>query len=272
MPELPEVETIKRELSPFLKGEKIRDVIIKREEIIGFPSVRVFKRELIGKAIKDLERRGKYLIFLLSDGSRLLFHLKLSGRLILHQEKGELRHERLKLVLNKRNLSFVEPRMFGRVFFVRDRFPNVLKGFLELGPEPLAKDFNESFLAKRLKRRKGKIKSILLDQRVGCGLGNIYTDESLFLAGIHPERSGVSLMPFEIRKLVRSIKKVLKEAIRDKGTTLSDYFRPNGRGGNYQLRLRVKDREGKPCRRCGTPIERIKIGNRSTHFCPQCQK
>lgn len=272
MPELPEVETIKNELHPFLKEKVIRDVVIKRKEIIGFPTSKVFKKELIGKVIKEVKRRGKYLILELSDGSKLFFHLKLSGRLILGYGNRDLKYERLRLVFNKRILSFVEPRMFGRVFFVRGKIPEVLKGFQELGPEPLTIDFNRRFLEKKLNGRKRKIKSILLDQRIGCGLGNIYTDESLFLAGINPERSGGSLTPIEIGKLVRSIKEVLREAIRYKGTTLADYFRPDGKGGNYQMRLRVKDREEEPCWKCGTLIKRIKIDNRSTHFCPQCQK
>lgn len=272
MPELPEVETIKNELSPYLRGKKIQGVVIKRREIIGFPKKRVFKQDLIGRIITDLKRRGKYLILELNDGQRLLFHLRLSGRLFWDKENGGLKYERMRLVLNKGSLSFVEPRMLGRVFLIQREIPRVLRGFQELGPEPLEKGFHHNFLQERLKIRKGKIKSLLLDQRIGCGLGNIYADESLFRAGIHPERRGDTLTAEEIKNLVRAIKSVLREGIRCKGTTLSSYQRPDGKTGGYQERLRVKDREGEPCLVCRTPIQKIKISGRKTNFCPRCQK
>ena len=272
MPELPEVETIKRELAPHLKGEIIREVVIRRKEIVGFPKIQLFKQKVIGKRIKEVERRGKYLILRLSDGSRLIFHLKLSGRLFLIDGEESPKHERIRFLLNQRNLSFVEPRMFGRVFLVEGEVPRVLKGWQELGPEPLSRAFNQSFLGEKLRGRKGKIKSLLLDQRIGCGIGNIYADESLFLARINPERTGGSLTQEEIARLVRAIKKVLRKAIRHKGTTLSDYFRPDGKEGGFQSLLRVKDREGEPCLVCGELIQKIRIGNRSTHLCPRCQR
>jgi len=275
MPELPEVETIKNELVPYIKGKRIKDIVIKRKEIIGFPNHKSFVKKSKGKKIINIRRRGKYLIFELNNGNKLLFHLKLSGRLFLINDLSpdcELKYERLRLVLNHQGLSFIEPRMFGRVYLIQKNIPKQLKGFQELGPEPLERDFNKTFLKAKLKNRKGKIKSLLLDQRIGCGIGNIYADESLFRAKIHPKRSGATLSDDEITRLVRAIKICLKAAIRYKGTTLSDYFRPKGIGGNYASHLLVKAREGKPCFICGTLIQREKISNRSTHFCPRCQK
>ncbi len=273
MPELPEVETIKRELLPRIRGRVINRVLVRRREIIGFPTLLRFKRSLLGRKITGGERRGKYLILKLDDGKRLVFHLKLSGRLLLVSSGTEVKHERIRFRFSnsKVALVFVEPRMFGRVYLVGREIPRVLKGFAELGPEHLTKDFNFLFLKERLAKRKAKIKPLLLDQRLGCGLGNIYADEALFSAKIHPLRAGASLTRFEVKRLVRSIKKVLKEAIGYKGTTRSDYFRPNGRGGGYQWRLRVKDRAGEPCFVCGAKIEKIKVSNRTTHFCPRCQ-
>ncbi len=281
MPELPEVATIKNELLPHLKRKRIKDVIIKRREIIGFPNSRTFKRNLKGRVIRDIKRRGKYLIFNLDNGSQLIFHLRLSGRIFLtnavtrdsaSKARDILKYERIRFVLTGKNLSFVEPRMFGRVFLVKDYIPEVLRGFKNLGPEPLEKEFNTQFLWGKIHHRRGKIKSLLLDQTIGCGIGNIYSDEALFIARINPERRGNTLTKKEVANLVKAIKMVLREGIRYKGTTISDYLRPDGKVGGYQKRLRVKDREGKPCALCEMTIQKIKISNRSTNFCPKCQR
>ncbi len=274
MPELPEVETIKRELKPVIVNKRITEIKIVRPDIIGYPSVRAFKKGVIGKRITNLTRKAKYLIFDLDNNHQIIVHLRLSGKLLVWQNTTNApKHERIRFYLSgKTILSFVEPRMLGRVYLVpKDNYPDVLNGLKELGLEPIDKKFNYNYLSSKLKNRKATIKSLLLNQSITAGIGNIYSDEALFLAGIHPLRRANTLTDSEIEKLTNSLRDVIQIGIKSKGTTVSDYLRPNGKEGRYQFRSFVFDREGEPCRICKTKIEFVKIGNRRTRFCPKCQ-
>lgn len=274
MPELPEVETIKRELKPFVINKRISKVKIIRSDVIGCPSVRVFKKAVVGKKISKLSRKAKYLIFDLNNSYQIIVHLRLSGQLLVWKHKKDApKHERIRFYLsNNTFLSFVEPRVLGRVYLVsKGAYPDVLKGLKNLGLEPIDKRFTCDYLASRLKYRKATIKSLLLNQSITAGVGNIYSDEALFLAGIHPLRRANTLSELEIKKLSQALYDVLHAGIKYKGTSVSDYLRPNGSEGKYQFRSYVFGREGEMCRICKTKIEFAKIGNRRTRFCPKCQ-
>lgn len=274
MPELPEVETIKNELKSFLINKKIIGIKLENKKIIGYPKEKDFLKEIVDKKILDINRKGKYLIFKLSDNYNLIFHLRLSGRLIYSGEpKEEVKYTRIKFLLNKGVLSFSEPRLLGRVYLYKNnRIPEVLSSLNNLGKEPLMPEFNFQYLKDKIKNRNTNIKSLLLDQRIASGVGNIYSDEALFCAKINPKRKGSSLKDNEIKRLVKCLKRIIKLAIIKKGTSISDYLRPNGKEGSFQNYLKVFRREGEECVRCNGKIMRIKINNRSSFFCPNCQR
>ncbi len=273
MPELPEVETIRRELEPLLAGKRITSVRVGRPDIVGFPGATAFARSVPGHTVRRLGRRGKYLIVELDKGRELVFHLRLSGHLAVNREPGA-RFERCRLELaDGSGLSFVEPRVLGKVYFVRaGDYPKALAGMQRMGREPVEPGFDERYLADRLRGRSAPVKTLLLDQRVCCGVGNIYADEGLHRAGIRPDRRAGSLKPAEVRRLARGLRRVIGDGIRWCGTTLGDgrYLRPGSQAGSFQRHLRVMGREGETCR-CGGRVKRIKLGNRSSHFCPRCQ-
>ncbi|MBS4015323.1 MAG: bifunctional DNA-formamidopyrimidine glycosylase/DNA-(apurinic or apyrimidinic site) lyase [Candidatus Latescibacteria bacterium] len=275
MPELPEVETIRRELNPYVINRKISKIYIQRPDIIGYPSADVFKKEVTGKTITNLARKAKYLIFELNSDKAMIIHLRLSGQLLVWNgnKKDAPKHERIRFFLSgKKNLSFVEPRVLGRAYLVeKDNYPDVLGGLKELGLEPIDKKFCFDYLYSKLKGRKAPIKNLLLDQSITAGIGNIYSDEALFLAGIHPLTRANKLTLNDIKKLAITLRQVIKAGIKSKGTSISDYLRPDGKEGGYQFCSYVFDREGEKCRKCGTLIEFKKIGNRRTRFCPKCQ-
>jgi formamidopyrimidine-DNA glycosylase len=272
MPELPEVETIKRELQPLLTGKTITNCRVLRPDIIGYPSVKLFKRRIKNAVITGVRRRAKYLIIDLDSGSMLIFHLRLSGALLIKEKLS--RHARIAFRLNDGSLLvFDEPRVLGRVYLIgRDDKPRILKGFRELSHEPISPEFDFAYFKQNLKKRKTRIKSVLLDQKVCAGVGNIYSDEALFKAGIRPFRRASSLRTAEVFKLLLALKDVLHLGIKHLGTTVSDYKRVNEQTGNFQKLLCVYSREGEPCKVCGTPIVVKKIGNRGTRYCPKCQK
>lgn len=276
MPELPEVETIRQELLPLVKGKKILSVKVFRSDIIGYPKESEFIKGIKNQKIRDVNRAGKYLLFQLDEDRQLIIHLRLSGRLLLNPpiKRGiAIPYERLRLLLNnRRQLSFVEPRVLGRVYLIKDsKLPKNLNGLATLGLEPIDPNFNSGYLKSKISHRSANIKSLLLDQRITAGVGNIYSDEALFLSGIHPLRSANSLSDNEIKKLASSLRNVIKTGIKSKGTTVSDYLRPDASEGKYQLQAFVFAREGEKCRRCGSIIQKIRIGNRSSRFCPKCQ-
>ncbi len=245
---------------------------------MGYPDAAAFRRNLTGRTIVRLSRRGKYLIVELDRGWRLAFHLRLSGHLELVNPGEQPNYERLGLVLSRgKRLSFVEPRVLGRAYLFREwEVPRTLVGMTRMGPEPISPEFTVEYLADRLRGRRATIKSLLLDQRVCCGVGNIYADEALFRAKVRPTRVAGKLARVEIARLARALARVLHDGIRWCGTTLADgrYLLPDQGRGRFQERLAVFAREGRRCRRrnCRGIIRRIRIGNRAARFCPVCQR
>jgi len=269
MPELPEVETIKNELLPHIVGQQVTDVILFWEGMVRQPSVEQFCSRLIGQGITGATRRGKYLIFGLTSNEVLIIHLKMTGSLLLKPASAEPdKFVRATLYLNKGTaLHFRDPRKLGVMWLVEDK--NAIVG--KLGPEPLAADFTPQLLAQLLNTRSAPIKALLCDQTFIAGIGNMYADEALFAAKIHPLRSGRSLLSEEIKRLHRSIQQVLQAAIGNKGASVDSYFRPDGTLGTAHFEFQVAHQGGKPCPVCGTPIARIPIRNRGSYFCLRCQ-
>lgn len=277
MPELPEVETIRRTLEPVLRSRTIVGVRVRRSDVIGYPeSTRDFARRLFGCRIDRLARRGKYLLFQLSGGRRLIVHLRLSGHLALVADRKVPRFERVRLALdNGKALSLVEPRALGRMYcLLPGEMPEVLAGMRVMGREPIEPEFDGAYLAGRLGFRRTSVKAVLLDQRVCCGVGNIYSDEALFRAGIRPTRIAATLRKSEVSSLARHLRQVLDDGIRWCGTTMDDgrYIRPDGRAGGFQNKLAVFGREGQPCRKCRSRIRAESVAGRTSHYCPRCQR
>ncbi|MFC1956293.1 DNA-formamidopyrimidine glycosylase [Chloroflexota bacterium] len=269
MPELPEVETVKNELSPHIIGRKVTGVTLLWEGMARQPSVKDFRSRLIGQTITGLARRGKYLLFSLSSGEILVIHLRMTGSLLLKPDSPDDRYIRAVIHLDEGvEIYFRDPRKLGGMWLVSDG--NVISD--KLGPEPLEADFTTEFLAGRLHNRAASIKALLLDQGFIAGIGNMYADEALFAAGIHPLRPGGSLFRDEVERLHRVIQQVLRAAIGDKGASILNYNRPGGGVGTAHLQFKAAHRDGKPCPDCGTPIQRIPIRNRGSYFCPKCQK
>ncbi len=269
MPELPEVETVKNELLPHIVGKRITNITLLWEGIVRQPSVKEFRHRLIGQRITGLARRGKYLIFSLTSGEVLIIHLKMTGSLLLKPLSGDP-DRFIRAIIHMEGeavLYFRDPRKFGVMWLVTEA--NSVIG--KLGPEPFETNFTPQFLAQRLARRKAPIKAILLDQHFVAGIGNMYADEALFSAGIHPLKSGESLSQDEVERLHQAIKQVLWAAIGNKGASTNTYFRPSGEIGTAHFQFKVAHRRGQTCPVCGTPLERISIRNRGSYFCPKCQ-
>lgn len=268
MPELPEVETIRRELGPYLIGKRFTTVSVRDARIVSPLTPEQFQAALAGQKIVSLKRRGKYLIFRLSNGRCLVIHLKMSGALLLDPREPQT-HVRLIFSLDSGpRLVFVDRRRLGVVSILDSEEPLEKK----LGPEPVAPSFTVRDFARRLRRRKAPIKAVLLDQKVIAGIGNMYADEALFKAGIHPLRPACDLSPPEIQKLYSAIRSTLRCAIENKGASVDTYRRPSGEPGTAHFSFHVAHRGGKPCPRCDTPIQRLPIRNRGSYFCPSCQK
>jgi len=268
MPELPEVETVVRTLRPKLVGGRIASVQLSRDDIVE-PRGFEFGWNTVGRRIGSVDRRGKKIVFTLDDGNRFYVHLGMSGRLTLAPHGAPLLpHTHLIFDMGKRaigELRFIDPRRFGGVWWLGRDLPTDER----MGPEPLT--LRPAQLARQLSRTSRAIKTALLDQALIAGIGNIYADEALFAARIHPERPANTLNPAEISRLNRSIKAVLNRAINHRGSTLRDYRDGNGDSGAFQKLHRVYARAGQPCSVCDTPLARIVLGGRSTHFCPSCQ-
>lgn len=267
MPELPEVQTVVDTLAPRITGRTVACVHLRRVDIVT-PSGADVVGAITGRRITQLGRRGKRIVFTLDDRNRFYIHLGMTGQLTAETPDREIRtHTHLILDLD-RNLAlrFRDPRRFGGLFWLGADDP----GDQGMGPEPL--DMTAAQLAAKLARTTRNMKNALMDQRVVAGLGNIYVDESLFEAGIHPLARADRLKTDRVDRLCREIKKVLRRAIRARGSTLRDYVDGNGELGTAQRLHRVYARDGHPCVTCATPIRRIVVGGRSTHFCPACQR
>lgn len=273
MPELPEVETVVRGLlAGGLTGSRILNAQVQWHRSVATHDETGFNRALRGRRIEDIRRRGKYIVIGLSGELWMLVHLRMSGSLqVCGPDSAPPSHTRVRIDLDQgRRLLFVDPRKFGRIWLVGD--PASVVG--HLGPEPLSEDFTPAVAGAAFQRHRRMIKPLLLDQHVVAGIGNIYADEALWLARIHPRRLSNALSPAESAALRDSIRSVLRKGIESKGTTLgrgvSNFRSPDGRGRN-QDRLHVFRRTGQPCPHCGTTVKRIIVGQRATHFCPECQ-
>jgi formamidopyrimidine-DNA glycosylase len=278
MPELPEIETIKNDLSSRLCGITIAEVTFSADPKLRilrrFPSQAKFVHSLRGTVIRGLRRRAKYLIFDLPHDRMLVVHLGMSGRLLLTRA-GSPPDRYLQATLHLTNgyeLRFIDPRKFGELFLLGASLesPLDLEG---LGPEPLGEEFTVSYLAGRVGSSNRAIKVLLMDQKAIAGIGNIYSDEILFRARVHPAKPAATLDRREIGRLYREIRAVLGEAISRRGTTASDqrYRDGLGKAGNFQTILKVYQRAGRPCPRCGAVIVAKRLGGRTASFCPHCQ-
>lgn len=279
MPELPEVETYVRELEPLLAGEIVAGVTVRWSRSVAVPTAAAFVNALQGKRFVEFDRRGKYMVFgLTGDGSSkqqtLIVHLRMTGRLTVYPTPtAPNKHTHVIFDLRAgRQLHFQDSRKFGRLWLV-DHAETVLG---KLGPEPLSEAFQVEEFGNRLSTRSASIKALLLDQAVVAGVGNIYADESLHLAAIHPARAGNTLTASEVTDLHAAIRTVLEQAIAGRGSSLGgsniqNYQRPSGELGAFQSQHRVFQRTGQPCTTCGEPVVRIVLAQRSTHFCPRCQ-
>lgn len=238
------------------------------------PSSQEFVKNIAGKTIQKLRRRGKYLLFDMTEGYTWVVHLGMTGQLVLVSPAERITmHTHLILDLDDNvQLRYIDTRQFGRFYLLPTGELEKIRGLHALGPEPLGEEFTLEFFRKRLASRRGKIKQLLLDQTFIAGIGNIYADEALHRAGINPEKNAVSLTEEEISRLFYSIREVLREGIRYRGTSVRDYVDGRGQKGGFQNCLRVYGRRGEPCPGCGSPVERIRLGGRSTYFCPSCQK
>lgn len=269
MPELPEVETVRRSLLPVI-GQRIMAVEV-LESRLRRPVADDFSRRLTGRVISAIERRGKYLLFHLSSGESILAHLGMSGALLL-QPAGAPRqlHDHICVRLTDGlQLTYNDPRRFG---LMRVGNPDEFTELGNVGPDPLSGGFSVTTLAGLARGRKKPIKNLLMDQRALGGIGNIYANEILFRARVRPSRPARRLTRRELSRLVEATRSVLASAIRLGGSSISDYRDGSGRAGYFQLRLRVYDRAGKPCRRCRTPVRRTVHAGRSSFYCPICQR
>jgi formamidopyrimidine-DNA glycosylase len=272
VPELPEVETVRRDLlAAGVIGERITGATVLWERTLGGLAAQDFTSALINRMFTSIDRRGKYLVFTIDDGQRLLVHLRMSGSLELsfaHEPVDA--HDRIIISFSSRQLRFHDPRKFGRMILTRD--PREIIG--KLGPEPFSEELDHERFFTLLQPRRGSIKALLLDQRFIAGIGNIYADESLFTARIHPQRTACSLSRQEASRLLKSIRTHLEDAIEHRGTSLGageGNFASDGRRGGHGTELFAFRRTGLPCPVCGTPIARMVISQRSTHYCPLCQ-
>lgn len=270
MPELPEVETVRRSLEPFLAGMLIRAVAV-REPRLRRPLATNFATLLTGRTIAQLRRRGKYLYLHLDDGKIWLVHLGMTGQLIVEEtENPPLPHDHVLVTLsNDRRLRYNDPRRFGLMAIGTTAEIDEL---IALGVEPLGRLFTGRYLREKIRRTRRTIKDVLMDQRVVAGIGNIYASELLFRAGVKPSRVAATLTDAVTDRVVEAAKTVLREAIRHRGSSISDYRDGEGKRGGFQDRFRVYDREGQPCYECRSLIDREIRGGRSAFFCPCCQR
>ncbi len=271
MPELPEVETTRRGIAPHVEGQRVDDVIVRHHQL-RWPVPRGLKGRLSGHTIRNVSRRAKYLLLGFDHGT-LILHLGMSGSLrIIDRDTVAEKHDHLDIVLhNGKALRLTDPRRFGAVLWTKDD-PNDHELLDHLGPEPLSEAFNSDTLYQLSRKRKGSIKQFIMDGKVVVGVGNIYASESLFLAGINPKAIAGKVSKVRYDKLTQAIKQVLTAAIAQGGTTLRDFVGGDGKPGYFAQQLNVYGREGEPCRHCGTPIRQFTQGQRSTFYCPRCQR
>jgi formamidopyrimidine-DNA glycosylase len=269
---MPEVETVRVRLAPFLEGRRIADARILDPRLVAPRTTGGVSERLRGAVVERLERRGKYLVARLADGGSLLVHLRMTGNLLHGPAVGELPHLRALLELDDGGrVAFTDVRRFGTWHVVE---ADELEPYLasRLGPEPLERGFGPAVLERAFAGRRAPVKALLLDQRVLAGVGNIYADEALHRARVHPETPAGRVSRPALGRLAESLVTVLEAGVAAQGASIRDYRTPNGGYGSMQERFQVFDRTGEPCPRCGTPIVKLVVAGRGTHVCPRCQR
>lgn len=269
MPELPEVETTRLGIQPYIENQTITQVVIRQHQL-RWPIPCNLPQQVQGKVVQKVTRRGKYLLFEIEQGA-LILHLGMSGSLgILKQKTPPKKHDHVDIEFAHYALRFTDPRRFGAILWADGEF---LQHPLlaQLGVEPLTSDFSAKYLWDAAAGRKKSIKSFIMDNHIVVGVGNIYAAEALFLAGIHPIRSACLVSEIEMIRLVDAIKKILHQAIRQGGTTLKDFVNSEGKPGYFSHQLKVYGRNGQPCVACNKILESMRIGQRSTVYCSHCQ-
>ena len=273
MPELPEVETVRQGLKKLLLGRIIKMVCVYYDGIIEYPSVLEFTSNIENQRINDIDRYGKWLIFVLDD-YYLLSHLRMEGKYFIKDASDELnKHEHVVFKLdNDSELRYMDVRKFGKMHLIpKDKIKDI-GPLIDLGLEPWDKKLDISYLRDKYKNKKLPIKSVLLDQSIIVGIGNIYADEILFLAKINPYTRAMDLSDNDLFNIIKYTKEILEKAIREGGTTIRSYSSVNGVHGLFQQELNVHSREGEQCPSCGNKIVKVKIGGRGTYYCEKCQK
>jgi len=270
MPELPEVETTVRGIQKHLTDQTVTAVVVRQRQL-RWPIPKTLSRIINNKTIISVERRGKYILLQFENGT-LMIHLGMSGSLrMLPKDSLVEKHDHFDLVVsNNKCLRLRDPRRFGSVLWANDWQQHKL--IKDLGPEPLLKDFNAEYLFAQSRKRKVAIKNLIMNSHIVVGVGNIYASEALFRAGVRPKRIAGKITKAEADNLVKVIKDVLKEAIKQGGTTLKDFTASDGKPGYFKQKLAVYGREGEPCLHCKTIIKQVTIGQRASYYCPKCQK
>ncbi|WP_078379444.1 DNA-formamidopyrimidine glycosylase [Sutcliffiella halmapala] len=273
MPELPEVETVRKTLVQLVKDKTIKEVKVLWPKMVKEPDdAFLFEQMLVGQRINDIGRRGKFLLFYLDDYC-LVSHLRMEGKYgVFRPEEPANKHTHVFFYFEDgTELRYQDVRKFGTLHLYKKGEELAAKSLVSLGPEPFDKEFNLEGFKERLSRKNRNIKAVLLDQTVVVGLGNIYVDEALFRSGIHPEKLANSLTDQEIEVLQREIVLTLQEAVDKGGSTIRSYVNSQGQIGMFQLELFVYGRKGEPCKKCGTAIEKSVVAGRGTHTCANCQ-
>ena len=272
MPEMPEVETVRRTLLPLIKGKTIKEVTVWYPKIIT-GDAKEFAKQLTGKKIENIERYAKYLLIRLSDNLTIVSHLRMEGkyRLVKINTKKD-KHDHVQIIFSDNSaLRYNDVRKFGRMQLIKTGTEKEKTGISKLGAEPNSAAFTVSYLQNGLARKKKNIKNTLLDQSIVAGLGNIYVDEVLWETKIHPLSQANAIPAEKIAQLHDNINSLIELAIAERGTTVHTYLDANGKTGGFQRMLQVYGHKGEPCVRCGTPLEKIKVNGRGTTFCPKCQ-
>lgn len=271
MPELPEVETVRRTLLSLIKGKTITNVDVKYNRIIEYPKVDKFKKEIVGQKINDMQRRGKILIFVLDD-YLLLSHLRMEGRYYIKSSKDEhVKHEHVIFTLDKKEeLRYLDTRKFGRMYLYPKDIAFTSKPISELGLEPWDDNLTTSYLKNKYKNKRLPIKTVLLDQSIITGIGNIYDDEILFKSRINPLKKASDLTDNDLKNIIKYTREILEKAIKLGGSTIHSYESAEGVTGRFQNELNVHTKD--ICPVCGTKIVKIKVNGRGTYYCHNCQK
>lgn len=273
MPELPEVETVKNTLKGMVVGKKITGIKVNYDNIIEYPSSLEFAKNIVNQTILDVTRYGKWLIFVLND-YYLLSHLRMEGKYFFRDFNDPVsKHEHIIFILNNEiELRYHDVRKFGKMLLIEKDKITKIGPLIDLGYEPWDIKLNAVYLRDKYKNRKLPIKTVLLDQEIIVGIGNIYADEILFLSKINPLKKACMLNSYELENIIKYTRIIMDKAIKDGGSTIKNYTSVNGVHGLFQQSLNVHTREGKPCYVCNSPILKIRVGGRGTYYCSNCQK